>query len=391
MSFVTGRIATRAQERTGRAALYLRMSTEGQTYSLDHQRHALEAYAAAHGLEIVHAYEDAARSGLRADTRPGLRSLIADVLSGPCFETVLVYDVSRWGRFQDSDEAAYYEFLCRANGVSIRYCAEGFQSEGGVGASLMKAMKRIMAAEYSRELSSKVWAGHQRLFRLGFRQGGPVVLGLRRLLVDAEGRPKAELVYGERKSLHSDRVILLAGPQAEQDLVRLIFHMRVVERLSATAIAARLNSQGSRNVRGRPWRRQAIVGTLRNELYVGVATFNRTSQRLGGPRRRNSPADHLRLSDAAPVLVDPALFQRAQVILDGSPQPRSEADVLKALRRLLATTGGLTARSIDAAPDLPSASAVARRFGGLSALYAALGYFPASRNGLKDRSSAEAG
>jgi hypothetical protein len=26
-----------------------------------------------------------------------------------------VYDVSRWGRFQDPDEAAHYEFLCKAD------------------------------------------------------------------------------------------------------------------------------------------------------------------------------------------------------------------------------------------------------------------------------------
>jgi hypothetical protein len=29
------------------------------------------------------------------------------------FDVILVYDVSRWGRFQDADESAYYEYLCK--------------------------------------------------------------------------------------------------------------------------------------------------------------------------------------------------------------------------------------------------------------------------------------
>ena len=36
-----------------------------------------------------------------------------EVQSGTAdFEAILVYDVSRWGRFQDADEGAYYEHVC---------------------------------------------------------------------------------------------------------------------------------------------------------------------------------------------------------------------------------------------------------------------------------------
>jgi DNA invertase Pin-like site-specific DNA recombinase len=37
---------------------------------------------------------------------------------------VLVYDVSRWGRFQDIDESAHYEFVCKQAGIKVAYCAE---------------------------------------------------------------------------------------------------------------------------------------------------------------------------------------------------------------------------------------------------------------------------
>jgi hypothetical protein len=67
-----------------------------------------------------------------------------------------VYDVSRWGRFQDVDESAFYEHLCRRAGVSLIYCAEQFADGGTPMSALMKNIKRIMAAECSWELGEKV-------------------------------------------------------------------------------------------------------------------------------------------------------------------------------------------------------------------------------------------
>ena len=46
--------------------------------------------------------------------RNGLKQFIDDVEAGnPDFEVILVYDISRWGRFQDADESAYYEHICQ--------------------------------------------------------------------------------------------------------------------------------------------------------------------------------------------------------------------------------------------------------------------------------------
>lgn len=138
------------------AAQYLRMSTDHQQYSLDNQADALARYAIDHRFHIVKAYSDAAKSGLRLKNRNGLKQLLKDVVEvRKDFRAVLVYDVSRWGRFQDSDEAAHYEFICKSAGVPVHYCAEVFNNEGGGPLALiLKALKRTMAAEYSRELSN---------------------------------------------------------------------------------------------------------------------------------------------------------------------------------------------------------------------------------------------
>ena len=96
-------------------------------------------------------------------------------------------------------------------------------NDGSLVTTLLKAIKRMMAAEYSRELSAKVFAGQSRLTELGFRQGGMAGYGLRRLLVDKEGTPKLTLKPGERKSVAIDRVVLIPGPSHEIEVVNEIF------------------------------------------------------------------------------------------------------------------------------------------------------------------------
>ena len=155
-----------------RAVAYLRMSTEHQQYSPENQMAVIERYAAEHGMEIVAIYSDEARSGLRLENRPGMRQMLKDAKreeSG--FDTILVYDVSRWGRFQNPDQSAAIEYACQEADVEVHYCMEQFVNDGSPVSNIIKAVKRSMAAEYARELSNKVFAGQCRLIRLGFRQG----------------------------------------------------------------------------------------------------------------------------------------------------------------------------------------------------------------------------
>jgi DNA invertase Pin-like site-specific DNA recombinase len=152
-------------------AQYLRMSSEHQQYSLDNQEAAIEKYADKHGFSVVRTYSDGAKSGVLIKRRNGLRQLLQDVVSGtPGYRAVLVYDVSRWGRFLDTDESAHYEFLCKSSGVPVHYCAETFVNDSALPNILMKAMKRAMAGEYSRELGVKVLAGLKHLAEIGFNR-----------------------------------------------------------------------------------------------------------------------------------------------------------------------------------------------------------------------------
>src|SRR5882762_6538506 len=63
----------------GRAAVYVRMSTEHQQYSTSNQIDAIREYAKRRGLEIVKEYSDEGKSGLNIQGRDALGQMIKDV------------------------------------------------------------------------------------------------------------------------------------------------------------------------------------------------------------------------------------------------------------------------------------------------------------------------
>jgi len=219
------------------------------------------------------------------------------------FTAILVYDVSRWGRFQDADESAYYKYICKRAGIQVVYCAEQFENDGSPVSTIVKGVKRAMAGEYSRELSAKVFKGQCKLIELGFRQGGPAGYGLRRMLVDQNGEPKGELKLGEQKSLQTDRVILVPGPANEVETVRRVYRLFLQERLNEQAIADALNQDGVPTERGGRWTRASVHQLLINEKYVGHNVYNRVSFKWKKKRVRNPPSMWVRHDDAFEAVV----------------------------------------------------------------------------------------
>nr|WP_269450355.1 MULTISPECIES: recombinase family protein [unclassified Sphingomonas] len=360
-----------------RAAEYVRMSTDHQRYSTENQADAIRHYATARGFEIVRTYADEGKSGLRIDGRDALKRLIEDVGAGATdFKAILVYDVSRWGRFQDADESAYYEYICRRAGIAVHYCAEQFENDGSPISTIVKGVKRAMAGEYSRELSAKVFAGQCRLIELGFRQGGPAGFGLRRVLVDQSGSIKGGLERGEQKSIQTDRVVLAPGPDNETAIVREIYRAFVHDRRCERDIADALNGRGLVTDLGRPWTRGAVHQVLINEKYIGNNVWNRVSFKLKKKRVRNDPGMWIRAEDAFPAIIDKGLFEAAQTIIRERAFRLSDDEMLDALRNLFHAQGLLSGLIIDETEGLPSSSSYRARFGSLLRAYSLVGYRP---------------
>ncbi|PZV40533.1 recombinase family protein [Mesorhizobium kowhaii] len=363
-----------------RAAQYLRMSTEYQTYSIENQRDAIRDYADVMGYDIVATYEDPGRSGLSIGGRPGLRRLLRDVESGQAdFETVVVYDVSRWGRFQNIDESASYEYRCQMAGVRIEFCAEQFANDGSIGSDVLKAIKRTMAAELSRMLSQKTFIGQSRIIKMGFRGGGYAGYGFRRLMVDASGNPKTILKQREYKSLVTDRVILVPGPADEIAIVRWIFGQFVKKGKRAVEIAIALNERGVVTDLNQPWSTSSVRTVLTNEKYIGNNVWNRKSTRLHSKRVGNPVSTWVRVENASEPLVSRDLFNRAQAIAKARACRISNEQMLVDLSKLLEKRGWLSASIINAAPDCSKKSLYIHRFGSLQVAYRLIG-FEASLN-----------
>jgi DNA invertase Pin-like site-specific DNA recombinase len=264
-----------------RAAQYVRMSTDHQRYSIDNQLAAIKAFAERHEYRLVRTYADEGRSGLDLAGRPGLQALLCDVCyRARPYDVLIVYDVSRWGRFQDIDEGAYYEHLCKRAGLRVVYCGEPFENDGTPLSNVIKALKRIMAAEYSRELSDRVAVGQYRTVLRGHHRGGRPGIGIGRVLVDDEGHVRTRLKPGQQKLLKTDRVILDRGPDAEVELVGRIFEMFVHDKLSEEKIAGVLNAEGNKTPRGFIWREKAIRQILQSERNIGTKIHGRIGGRL---------------------------------------------------------------------------------------------------------------
>lgn len=357
------------------AAQYVRMSDEAQQFSIENQKTAIQEYASRHHFLIIKTYADAGKSGVLAKNRPALRELLKDVVSGNTgYKAILVYDVSRWGRFPNNDEAAHYEFLCSSSGIPLHYCAEAFTNDGTASSSLLKALKRSMAAEFSRELGEKVFRGKTRLVQLGFWVGGTPGYGYRRLMLSADGKRKQMLEDGERKSLTTDRVILVRGPRVEVKRVREMFSM-ALDGLGCTAIARELNRRGIRKRSGKAWFCKDVHDIVTNPKYTGCNVWHRGTQRLRESRSAVEPQNWISKPAAFAAIVDRETFDRAQVSLPRKSDVEwSGEEILKKLRRLLASKGYLSEGLILRTSGMPATDTLRRHFGTYKELYKAVGY-----------------
>jgi DNA invertase Pin-like site-specific DNA recombinase/DNA-binding winged helix-turn-helix (wHTH) protein len=359
-----------------RAAQYLRMSTDDQLNSIPIQRIAIQRYAAAQGFEVVATYSDPGKSGLAIRNRPGLRSLLRDVVTGKSqFRAILVYDVSRWGRFQDADEAAHYEFICRQAGVSVHYCAETFVNDGTLPSTIMKTLKRTMAAEYSRELSVKVTAGLRRLAEEGFRVGSYAGFGLRRMMISADGRRKGILKVHEQKYANTDRVVLVPGPKHEVECVRRIFELSTNGKMSCAGIAVDLNMHNVEHW-GRPWKPHDVYRILTNHKYMGWNVYGKTTHRTFDSEKHKIPEEGwIVKKNAFRALITPEQFIRAQRSLRrrrNAGARKTEAGLISQLEKVWKTEGGLSDNLLMAHGVDPRS--IRRRFGSSVVAYRRIGY-----------------
>ncbi len=359
-----------------KGAMYIRMSTELQVESPENQERAIRTYAAEYGIEIIKTYADLGVSGINTEKREQFQALIDDVEQGRNgYNIVLYLDESRWGRFVDSREAEYHRMRLERRNVVCQSCEKPVTLTSNLADRIMTLLRDESASDYCRQLSQKVWAGQCNLVSKGYRQGGVAGFGLRRMLLDEAGRPKQELAMGQRKSLLTERVILMPGPDEECRTV-LWMYDQFIAGSSETDIAAQLNAQGVKTHFGRPWSRGTVCEVLTNEKYVGNNLFNRTSGKMKSRAKPNPESEWVRKEHAFEPVVDMERFYTVQGIYRERNKKATDEELLQGLRDLYASQGRLSALIIDEADFLPPSSLISNRFGGLLRVYQMIGYTP---------------
>jgi DNA invertase Pin-like site-specific DNA recombinase len=353
-----------------RAVAYYRHSAEiGQENSVEIQQEHVRAFANTHGIEIVEEFADRGKSGLNAEGRPAFNELMAKSKKRTDFEYILVLDVSRWGRFQDTDLSAYYKALCANEGKKVVYTDLGLPKDGDLSHSLLESIGRYQAAEYSRNLSKKVFAGCKKVAEQGYRPGGPPPYALSRLMLDEQKQPDRILQPGQRKAIQNGRVVLVPGNPDHIGIVQEIFMFFVERKLDERQIAGVLNQRDILSPGGRQWSAASIRNVLINQQYAGAVVYNKTTQRLKTRTRPNPRVEWVVTPEAYDEIISPELFREAQAIFEQRKHVLTSEELLARMRRLYDRYALITARLLRFDPETPSPSTYIKHFGSLNGAF----------------------
>lgn len=354
-----------------RAVAYYRHSAQDrQENSIPLQREQVRRWAEQNGIELVREFADHGKSGLSTDNRDEFMDMMESwVRKRDDFEYVLVLDVSRWGRFQDTDLSAAYSSECTRHGKQVVYTSLGFPRKDDPTYAIVVGLERYRAAQYSRELSDKVFKGLARIAQQGYHAGAKPPYGLSRLLLNEARKPVQILKTGEHKSIQNQRVTLAPGDQEKVEVVRRIFEECALGRRSVREIARGLNADAIPSPSGGKWTPFGVRIVLGNEAYIGTMIYNRSTSRLLSPPRRNPRESWIRTPNAFAAIIPKELFDQAQAALRERQRLLSPENLLAHLDKTFRRTGMVDVRLLTAASDSPSLDAYYRRFRGVGAAF----------------------
>ncbi len=261
-------------ERTTRAAIYIRVSSEEQVregYSLDAQEERLRAYVLSQGWTLAGVYRDEGFSGKNL-SRAALQQMIADAKSG-LFEAVLVWKLDRLSRRQ-LDVLHLIEDVFIPAKVGFRSATEAFDTTTPAGMAMV-GMLAVFAQLERAQLIERVQLALGR--RIDQRQwNGPAPYGY---VIGKDGK--------------------LTPHPREAECVRRMF-LEAVEGYGLRQIARRMTEGGApAPVRSGRWYAGTIAKFLRNRTYLG-----------------EQPVRGEYLPNAHPALVSHAMFLQAQAAIE---------------------------------------------------------------------------
>ena len=294
---------------TGTVAAYLRVSSriQRERETIASQREAVLGHARERGWTLPEAlvFADDGYSGATLD-RPALEAL-RDAVAGGEVATALAWSADRLSRKFAHQMLLQEEFARHGARIVLVEAPDDATPQGMLLRQMLSAIseyERTQIAERSRR--GKIHRARQGSLNMITR----APYGYRLI-------PKTES-SGARLEIH----------EAEAAVVRRIFDLYVRDGLKMHEIPRQLDARGIRPRHAERWPTSTVAVVLRNEAYVGKAAYLKTVG-TGKPARRNRTgrlkAGRVRrltgrtarpreqwIELPVPVIVEPAVFERAQ-------------------------------------------------------------------------------
>lgn len=293
---------------------YRRCSTDGQDASLSDQEATVSAERTHLGLtRELASFEDDGKKG-HDETRPGLRAVLSyvrthanPVRNNGDFVPILVYDLARFGRFDDPKKIFAYFVEIEKYGYEFYSVTEKIRSRGNIADFVQAIVKSEQAYDYSVSLSKYGLRTGCSLAQKGFWPGGAAPYAYDRMTFGAEGKPKYRFATlsdktvekrtpegalveaipaiedkGRTRSAYSDKiktdkVKLVPGDSKQVKVVEFIFRKYAEEGWGIRRIAQALNARSEEAPRGRYWLHTSVRSILLNPAYKGALVYGRRS------------------------------------------------------------------------------------------------------------------
>ena len=282
-----------------RAAIYARYSSDKQDeLSIEAQVRACQEYADKNGYTITKVYADEAVSGKGSMTsrRRQYQSMLKDCAKG-VFDTILIHKYDRIAR--NVGEHVNLEMRLSEHNVSLIAVAQDFGSTKE--AKIMKTMMWALSEYYIDNLSEEVRKGMKEIALQGLHTGGYPPFGYD--VVDQK------YVINEEEAYY----------------VRRIFEC-ALNKTGFSDIISEMNSKGITGKRGKPIRYTQIYEMLRNRKYTGEYAYSLVEEKSRSTRRIKPNA--IKIENALPKIIDKAVFEEVQKIMDGRKQTGKKSNYL---------------------------------------------------------------
>ena len=283
------------------AVIYARFSSANQREeSIDAQVRACREYAARHDppLNIIEVYVDNAESGKGTNTahRAGYQKMLRDCKKGT-FQVILIHKYDRIAR----NVGEHVNLTAKLGELGVELIAVAQDFGHGNEAKILKTLMWSMSEYYIDNLADETRKGLKENALKALHNGGYPPFGYD--VVDKK------YVINEFEAAY----------------VRKIFRA-ALEKRGYKEIIQELAERGITGKRGKPIKYTQIYEMLRNEKYTGVYTYSPKQEKKRQDRRTKPNA--IKIENALPIIIDRALFEEVQKIMNERKQTGKKADYL---------------------------------------------------------------